>query len=152
MGIGAVIFQELFNSRIKDYVFTWDRTLSFEGETGPYVQYTHARANSLLEKGNFNIDDDVDYTLLKEQDEIDLIRLLYNFPNIVIDAYEKLEPSFITRHVVEIAKAFNKFYNSCPILSSQEELKKARLSLVYVTKTVIKTGLGLLGMEVPDKM
>ncbi|NLX61149.1 MAG: arginine--tRNA ligase [Tissierellia bacterium] len=152
VGIGAVIFQELFNSRIKDYVFTWDRTLSFEGETGPYVQYTHARANSLLEKGNFNIDDDVDYTLLKEQDEIDLIRLLYNFPNIVIDAYEKLEPSFITRHVVEIAKAFNKFYNSCPILSSEEELKKARLSLVYVTKTVIKTGLGLLGMEVPDKM
>lgn len=152
VGIGAVVFQELFNSRIKDYVFTWDRTLSFEGETGPYVQYTHARANSLLEKGNFNVDDNVDYTLLKEEDEIDLVRLLYNFPNIVYDAFDKLEPSFITRHIVEIAKAFNKFYNSCPILSSEEGLKKARLNLVYATKIVIKTGLGLLGIEAPDKM
>ena len=127
VGIGAVVFQELFNSRIKDYVFTWDRTLSFEGETGPYVQYTHARANSLLEKGNFNVDENVDYTLLKEEDEIDLVRLLYNFPNIVYDAFDKLEPSFITRHIVEIAKAFNKFYNSCPILSSEEGLKKQDL-------------------------
>ncbi len=152
VGIGAVVFQELFNSRIKDYVFTWDRTLSFEGETGPYVQYTHARANSLLEKGNFNVDENVDYTLLKEEDEIDLVRLLYNFPNIVYDAFDKLEPSFITRHIVEIAKAFNKFYNSCPILSSEEGLKKARLNLVYATKIVIKTGLGLLGIEAPDKM
>jgi len=152
VGIGAVIFQELFNSRIKDYVFSWDRTLSFEGETGPYVQYTHARANSLLEKGGFNCEHNVDYTLLKEQEEIDLVRLLYNFPQVVYDAYEKLEPSFITRHVVEIAKAFNKFYNSCPIMSSEEELKRARLALVYAAKTVIKTGIGLLGMEAPEKM
>lgn len=153
VGIGAVIFQELFNSRIKDYVFTWDRTLSFEGETGPYVQYTHARANSLLKKGEFKLSHgDVDFTLLKEEEEIDLIRLLYNFPNVVYSAYEKLEPSFITRHVVEIAKAFNKFYNSCPIMSSKESLKNARLNLVYAVKTVIKTGLGLLGMEAPEKM
>jgi len=152
VGIGAVIFQELFNSRIKDYVFSWERTLSFEGETGPYVQYTHARANSLLEKGGFNDGDNVDYSLLKEEEEIDLIRLLYNFPEVVYDAYEKLEPSFITRHVVEIAKAFNKFYNNCPIMSSEEDLKRARLALVNATKTVIKTGLGLLGMEAPEKM
>ena len=152
VGIGAVIFQELFNNRIKDYVFSWDRTLSFDGETGPYVQYTHARANSLLEKDNFALDDEVDYKLLKEDDEINLIRLLYNFPNAVLDAMEKYEPSFITRHIVEIAKAFNKFYNSCPILSVEEDLKKARLMLVYATKTVIKTGLGLLGMEAPNKM
>jgi arginyl-tRNA synthetase len=152
VGIGAVIFQELFNNRIKDYVFSWDRTLSFEGETGPYVQYTHARANSLLEKGEFKLEDEVNYSLLNENDEIDLIRLLYNFPNAVLDAMEKYEPSFITRHVVEIAKAFNKFYNSCPILSVDEELKKARLILVYAAKTVIKTGLGLLGIDAPNKM
>ncbi len=152
VGIGAVLFQELFNSRIKDYVFTWERTLSFEGETGPYVQYTHARANSLLEKGEFKLDDKVDYSLLKAEEEIDLARLLYNFPQAVLDAYEKLEPSFITRHVTEIAKAFNKFYNSCPILSEEEELKKARLSLVYATKITIKTGLDLLGIAAPDKM
>ena len=152
VGIGAVVFQELFNSRIKDYVFSWDRTLSFEGETGPYVQYTHARANSLLEKGEFSLIDKVDYSLLKEEDEINLIRLLYKFPEVVLDATNKYEPSFITRHIVEIAKAFNKYYNSCPVLSVEEGLKKARLLLVYATKTVIKTGLFLLGIEAPDKM
>ncbi|HSH35912.1 arginine--tRNA ligase [Schnuerera sp.] len=152
VGVGAIVFQELFNNRIKDYVFSWERTLSFEGETGPYVQYTHARANSLLEKGKFKLEDKVDYSLLKEEDEINLIRLLYNFPTAVMDALEKYEPSFVTRHIVEIAKAFNKFYNSCPIMSAEEELKKARLNLVYAAKTVIKTGLGLLGIETPNKM
>lgn len=152
VGVGAVIFQELFNNRIKDYVFSWERTLSFEGETGPYVQYTHARANSLLEKGDFNLGDEIDFNLLKEEDEINLVRLLYNFPSAVLDALEKYEPSFITRYVVEVAKAFNKFYNSCPILNEEEELKKARLNLVYATKTVIKTALYLLGIEAPNKM
>ena len=152
VGIGAVIFQELFNNRIKDYVFSWDRTLSFEGETGPYVQYTHARANSLLEKGDFSLNTRIDYSLLVEDDEINIIRLLYKFPDIVIDAMEKLEPSYITRHITEIAKAFNKFYNSCPILTVDEELKNARLMLVFAAKTTIKTGLGLLGMEAPNRM
>ncbi len=152
VGIGAVIFQELFNQRIKDYVFSWDRTLSFEGETGPYVQYTHARSNSLLEKGGFNIDDKVDYSLLMNDDEINIIRLLYDFNKIVVDAMEKNEPYFITRHIVEIAKAFNKFYNSTPIIVEDEELKKARLLLVYGTNTVIRVGLGLLGIEAPQKM
>lgn len=152
VGIGAVIFQELFNQRIKDYVFSWDRTLSFEGETGPYVQYTHARSNSLLEKGGFNIEDKVDYSLLNNDDEINIIRLLYDFNKVVIDSMEKNEPYFITRHIVEIAKAFNKFYNSTPIIVEDEELKKARLLLVYGTNTVIRVGLGLLGIEAPQKM
>ena len=152
VGVGAVMFQELFNNRIKDYVFSWGKLLSFEGETGPYVQYTHARANSLLEKGEFSLETKIDYSLLKENDEINLIRLLYKFPEIVVDSMEKLEPSFITRHITEIAKAFNKFYNSCPILSVEEELRNARLILVFATKTVIKTGLGLLGIEAPNRM
>ena len=146
------MFQELFNNRIKDYVFSWEKLLSFEGETGPYVQYTHARANSLLEKGEFSLETKINYSLLTENDEINLIRLLYKFPEIVIDAMEKLEPSFITRHITEISKAFNKFYNSCPILSVEEELKDARLMLVFATKTVIKTGLALLGIEAPNRM
>ncbi|NMB08828.1 MAG: arginine--tRNA ligase [Tissierellia bacterium] len=152
VGIGAVVFQELFNNRIKDYVFSWDRTLSFEGETGPYVQYTHARANSLLDKGEFSLANKVDYSLLIAEEEINIIRLLYQFPEIVIDAMEKLEPSFITRHITEIAKAFNKFYNSCPILTVEKELKNARLMLVFATKTVIRTGLDLLGIEAPNRM
>lgn len=152
IGIGAVVFQELFNQRIKDYVFSFDRTLSFEGETGPYVQYTHARTYSLLEKGNFNIEDKVDYSLLQSEDEINIIRLLYNFEQVVIDAGEKYEPYFITRHIVEIAKAFNKYYNNTQINIDDEELKKARLMLVYAAKNVIKVGLGLLGIKAPNKM
>lgn len=152
VGIGAIVFQELFNSRIKDYVFSWDKTLSFEGETGPYVQYAHARANSLLKKGEFSVEDKVDYPLLKREEEIDIIRLLYDFPNIIINSSEKNEPSFITRHITEIAKNFNRFYHNCPILNEEEDLRKARLHLVYATKLVLNTGLLLLGIEAPNKM
>ncbi|MSS43830.1 arginine--tRNA ligase [Anaerosalibacter bizertensis] len=152
VGIGAIVFQELFNSRIKDYVFSWDKTLSFEGETGPYVQYAHARANSLLKKGEFSVEDKIDYSLLKREEEIDIIRLLYDFPNIIVNSSEKNEPSFITRHITEIAKNFNRFYHNCPILNEEEDLRKARLHLVYATKLVLNTGLLLLGIEAPDKM
>lgn len=152
VGIGAVVFQELFNQRIKDYVFSWDRTLSFEGETGPYVQYTHARISSLLQRGEFNLDDKVDYHLLNSEEEINVSRLLYDFPKVIVDSMEKNEPFYITRHVVEIAKAYNKFYNSSPIITEDEELKKARLLLSFATKTVIKTGLSLLGIESPERM
>ena len=152
VGIGAIVFQELFNGRIKDYTFSWDKTLSFEGETGPYVQYAHARANSLLEKGNFLVEDEIDYSLLKRDEEIDIIRLLYDFPNVIIDSAEKNEPSFITRHIAEIAKSFNRFYHNCPILNEEESLRKSRLHLVYATKLVINTGLSLLGIEAPNKM
>lgn len=152
LGIGAVIFQELFNQRIKDYVFSWEKTLSFEGETGPYVQYTYARTNSILEKGGFKIEDDADYSLLKSKEEINITRLLYGFPNTILDSMEKDEPFFITRQLVEIAKAFNKFYNACPIIIEDTELKKARMSLTYSVKTVLKTGLALLGIEAPERM
>ncbi len=152
VGIGAILFQELFNQRIKDYTFNWDRTLSFEGETGPYVQYTHARANSLLEKGNFNPEDKISLEKLTSDDETNIIRMLYDFPDIVVDAMEKNEPFYITRQIVEIAKAFNTFYNSTQIITDDEEAKKTRLALVYSTKTVIKTGLGLLGIDAPNKM
>ena len=152
IGIGAILFQELFNQRIKDYVFNWDRTLSFEGETGPYVQYTHARANSLLEKGDFVAGNKIDFKILTSEDEINIIRLIYNFPETIVDAMDKNEPFFITRHIVDLAKAFNKFYNSTPIIVEDELSKNTRLALTYAVKTVIKTGLGLLGIDSPNKM
>lgn len=152
VGIGAIIFQELFNQRIKDYVFNWDRTLSFEGETGPYVQYTHARSNSILEKGEFSLDEKANLSLLSSEDEINIVRLLYKFPEVVIDSCEKNEPYMITRHIVEIAKMFNKFYNSTQIIIDNEELRRSRLTLVYATKTVLKNGLSLLGIDAPQKM
>lgn len=152
IGIGAVKFQELFNQRIKDYVFSWDKTLSFEGETGPYVQYVHARICSLLKKGDFRLDMEFDPSLLKTEEEINVLRVLYNFTDTVIDAHEKMEPFFITRYVVELAKEFNKFYNRVPILDEDEKLKNTRLLLCYTVKNVIKKGLDLLGIKAPEKM
>lgn len=152
IGVGAIKFQELFNGRIKDYVFDWDKTLSFEGETGPYVQYVHARISSLLKKGNFDKNNKIDAKLLTEDTEIDIIRSLYNFNQVVKDAAEKYEPYFITRYVVELAKNFNKFYNQTQILVEDEELKNTRLMLCYTVKNVIASGLDLLGIKAPDKM
>lgn len=152
IGIGAVKFQELFNTRIKDYVFDWDQILNFEGETGPYVQYAHARANQILEKFGIEISDDVDYSLLKESQEIELVKTLYRLPEVVISAKDKLEPSVITRYVTELAQSFNTFYNSVNIMTSTEEEKKVRLLLVYATKVSISNMLGLLGIHSPNKM
>ncbi|MFA5524183.1 MAG: arginine--tRNA ligase [Tissierellales bacterium] len=152
VGIGAVIFNDLSNSKIRDIVFNWDRMLSFEGETGPYVQYTHARANSVLGKAEYDITTDVDYSLLTNDEAANIFRLLYSFQNTIITAMEKNEPSFIARHIIDIAQAFNRFYHECPIIVEDKELQKARLLIVYSVTTVIKTGLGLLGIEAPQKM
>lgn len=152
VGIGAVIFNDLSNSKIKDIVFNWDRMLSFDGETGPYVQYTHARATSVLEKAAYRVEKIKDYSLLTEEEAVNMIKLLQQFPEIVIKAMERNEPSFITRHIIDIAQAFNKFYHEYPILVDDREVQQARLLLVYGVKTVLKTGLALLGIEAPDKM
>lgn len=152
VGVGAIVFQELYNNRIKDYVFSWERTLSFQGETGPYVQYTHARANSVLQKAQYDISSDVDYSLLTNDEAVDVIRLIQSFPKVVIDAMEKNEPSFITRYITNLAQGFNKFYHDCPIIVEDQKVQKARLLLVHSVKNIIKTGLGLLGIESPEKM
>lgn len=154
VGIGAVIFQELSNNRIKDYVFSWDKVLNFDGETGPYVQYTHARACSLLRRGE--VGDgyfvDVDYSKLTGDAAFRLAKLLYQFPDIVKDAGAKYEPSIVTRHIVNIAQAFNRFYHDEHILVDDEAEKKAKLALVYATKESIAKGLSLLGIVAPEKM
>lgn len=152
VGIGAVKFQELFNTRIKDYVFDWNQLLNFEGETGPYVQYAHARANQILNKLDIDVTDKVDFSLLKEEQEKDLIKLLYKTKDIILLSKEKLEPSVITRHVTDIAQSFNSFYNSIHIINSPEEVKKSRALLVYCTKIVISNLLKLLGISSPEKM
>lgn len=152
IGIGAVIFQELFNDRNRDYVFDWDSILSFEGETGPYVQYTHARICSLLRRGDFSIEDDINTDLLESAEEKAILKLIYSFDQTVIDASEKNQPFFITRHVVELAKTFNSYYNSTSINVDDLELKKARLFLCYACKIVIKNGLMLLGIKSPERM
>lgn len=152
VGIGAVIFNDLFNTRIKDVVFSWERMLNFDGETGPYVQYTHARSCSILKRaGDFSLES-VDFTVLSDEASLDVCKLLESFPDKIRDAAEKCEPYIVTRHLVAIAQAFNKFYHDNPILSSEAEVKKARLAVVVAVEIVLKEGLALLGISAPEQM
>ncbi|MDD7511333.1 MAG: arginine--tRNA ligase [Peptostreptococcaceae bacterium] len=157
VGIGAVMFQELSNNRIKDYTFKWDKVLNFDGETGPYVQYTHARSASLLRKAGISPEDikaakDLDFSLLQGDSSFALAKLIYQFPTVVEDAGDKYEPSIVTRHIVNIAQAFNRFYHDEHILVEDEKEKLAKLALVLATKQSIRNGLALLGINAPEKM
>lgn len=152
VGIGAVKFQELYNNRIKDYVFDWDEVLNFDGETGPYVQYTYARAKSVLRKADFKENKEISFDNITSDEEFALVKALGNFKDVVAKAGEKYEPSLITRHLTEIAKNFNKFYNACQINVEDEKLKEERLALTYATSIVVKTGLGLLGIKTVEQM
>ena len=156
VGIGAVVFNELSNYRIKDYVFSWEHVLNFEGETGPYVQYTHARACSILR----NAGDDIvakakagfDAKYLTGESAHELSRLLYELPEVIVEAGEKYEPSIVTRHIVDIAQAFNKFYHDEHILVDNEDEKIAKVAMVLAAKSAIRNGLDLLCMKAPEKM
>lgn len=150
VGIGAIIFTYLKNSREKDIIFDWDEILSFDGETGPYVQYTYARAKSILRKNEMA--EKSDLTLLSAQEEFELSKTLEGFSSAVKVAMEKYEPSVITRYVLQVAKDFNKFYNNCQINSAEEQLKYARLHLVQATTIVIQNALELLGIETVEEM
>lgn len=157
VGIGAVIFQELSNNRIKDYVFSWDKVLNFEGETGPYVQYTHARAASVLRKAGEEAvkkarTGEFDASYISSDNAYELVKLLYAFPEVIAEAGIKYEPSIVTRHIVDIAQAFNRFYHDEHVLVDNEDEKTAKLALVIAAKDTIKNGLGLLGIKAPEKM
>lgn len=152
VGIGAVKFQELYNNRIKDYVFDWDELLNFEGETGPYVQYTYARSKSVLRKANVTEISSMNFDLLDSDEEFTLIKSLGSFTETIIKAREKYEPSIISRKIMEIAQNFNKFYNSSKIMVDDENLKNQRLALAFATSVVIKVGLKLLGIKTVEKM
>lgn len=153
VGIGAVIFNDLYNSRIKNVVFDLERMLSFEGETGPYVQYTHARACSILRKaGVEKPEKDIDCSLISDEASVNICKVLSDLPSKLVDAADKYEPYILTRHIVEICKAFNKFYNENNIMGSEGELKKARLAVVYAVKSAIAQSLALLGIAAPEQM
>lgn len=152
VGIGAVVFQELSNNRIKDYTFSWDKVLNFDGETGPYVQYTHARACSVLRKAQAGVTTDVDYSYITTETAYELAKLILRFPQVVIDAANKYEPSVVTRHIIDVAQAFNKFYHDEHIIVENMEEQKAKLLLVDAARQTIANGLYLLGMEAPERM
>ncbi|MDU1213389.1 arginine--tRNA ligase [Finegoldia magna] len=152
VGVGAVIFQDLFNNRIKDYTFDWDQVLNFDGETGPYTQYTFARSCSILDKGEFELKENSKFDLLVDDTEIDIVKHLSKFEEVLLNATEKYEPSFLTRYTVELAKLFNKFYANCPINTAEDELKYQRLYLTYSVNKCLKLSLSLLGIEAPVRM
>lgn len=158
VGTGAVVFFALSNSRIKDIVFGYDKVLNFDGETGPYCQYTNARCNSVLRKlGNVEeylkeplTDEELAGIDNKESDA--LITLISNFGSVLSDAVARYEPSIVTRYVVDVAQSFNKFYLENRILNADESQKRARVALVYATHVVLKEGLRLIGVQTPEEM
>ncbi len=152
VGVGAVVFTYLKNSREKDIVFDWNEILSSEGETGPYVQYAYARAKSILRRAE-NVNGEVDYSKINSKEEFELVKTLEIFNKQILLALDKLEPSILTRYVVDVAKAFNKFYNAHSVLNLEDEsLKVTRLKLVEASSQVIKNALALLGIDVVEKM
>jgi len=151
VGMGALIYTFLKNNREKDVVFTWEDALNFDGDSGPYVQYTYVRGKSILRKAGA-IPDTADLSYLSTEDEFQLVKLLGAFKDSIREAVERYEPFVVIRHVTEIAKAYNKFYNSHPILNADDNVKNARLQLTKAVSTVIKTGLDLVGIETPENM
>ena len=149
VGVGAVIFGALYNNKIKDITFSYDKVLNFEGETSCYVQYTCARANSVLAKGGAAKDFAIGQVLPQE---FELVKQLSEFPATLKDALEKYEPCFIARYAVDLAQKYNKFYFDCKILNAEEKERNFRLALTEATLITLKNALSLLGIGVPEKM
>ncbi|MBQ9314328.1 MAG: arginine--tRNA ligase [Clostridia bacterium] len=152
VGVGAIIFNDLANNRIKDEIFDWKQILNFAGETGPYMQYTYVRTQSILRNANCEIDSNVDYSKLLDDEAIDVVKKLKEFPNIIIASADKNEPSLISRYLIDLAQSFSRFYNEHHIICEDKNTQNARLMLTKAVGITIKNGLNILGIETPEKM
>ena len=153
VGIGAVIFNDLANSRIKDEIFDWNQILNFQGETGPYIQYTYVRTKSVLERVGYLLDDsEIKLENLEDEYSQNILKIIYNFEDILIQVTEKEEPSILSRYLIDLAKAFSNFYNENKIIVEDKEIQDTRVYLTYAVGKVLKIGANLLGIEMPDKM
>jgi len=152
VGIGAVIFADLSTRRQKDVNFDWEEVLNFEGQSGPYIQYTHARLCSLMRKYDKPMGKDIDYDLLKSEDEYSIAKSLLDFPRQIRLAAESYEPSVICSYLLELCFIFNRYYQKERIITSDEASTRARMLLVKGTQTVVKNGLAILGIKAPEKM
>ena len=153
IGLGAVIFNNLSTSIIKDLVFDWDIALNFNGETGPYIQYVYVRTKSVLEKAGYvpNIDE-VKFDLLQDKVSQNVITTLYNFENVLMNVVDKNEPSLLARYLIELAQNYSNFYNENKIIDDDKDVQNARVYLSKCVGQVLKTGAGLLGIQMPNKM
>lgn len=151
IGLGALKFGMLNQDNNRIITFDLKEWLSFEGETGPYVQYAHARINSILKKGYTKLGV-VDYALLKSKEETDLINRLAAFPKVVENVSKSYKPSLIARYVLELAQSFNEFYHKHQVLRADNDVRSARLALILAVKQVLRNGLELLGIEAPNEM
>jgi arginyl-tRNA synthetase len=151
IGIGAIIFNDLYNQRIKDVIFDWDKLLNFDGETGPYVQYTYARASSVLRKTG-DLPDTIDYSLLTDDASMGLLKEIERYPEVIKDAAERYEPFVVARYSIDLAHAFNKFYHECQINVDDFNLKCTRTNIVKIARFIIKDSLSLLGIQCPEQM
>ncbi len=153
IGIGAVIFNDLANSRIKDEIFDWDTILNFQGETGPYIQYIYVRTKSLLEKSNKSISlKDIDINEFLNEDSIEIIKNIYNFEEVLKSVTEKNEPYLLSKYLIDLAKNYSTFYNNNKILTDNEIQTNSRLYLTYMVNIVLENGAKLLGIKMPNKM
>ena len=159
VGIGAVIFNDLSNNRIKDEVFDWDTILNFQGETGPYIQYTYVRTKSIIEKAGVTVENienndilgNICLENLQDTDSQNILKLIYNFEDILKQVTDKNEPSILSRYLIDVAKAYSTFYNN-KVIVDDEKVKNARVFLTYATGKILKIGANLLGIEMPEKM
>lgn len=153
IGIGAVIFNDLYNSRMKDEIFDWDEMLNFNGETGPYLQYIYVRTNSILKKAGYIPElKDVDAQELNDEGAINIIKILYSFDDVIKQAAEKNEPYVIARYLINLAQAFSSYYNDHKIIVDDKKIQNSRLYITYGVNLVLKTGAMLLGMKMPERM
>jgi len=153
VGVGAIIFHDLFNQRIKNVDFSWEDVLSFDGTTGPYVQYTYARAKSIIKKNKDVVEyERIDCNVLTEDMGYALIKALSGYEEAIEKAAERYEPSVIARYLVSVATSFNRFYHECPILQAEEKTKQARLILVDLAQRMILDACSLLGVSCPEEM
>lgn len=157
VGVGAIIFNDLSANRIKDITFSWEDTLNFEGETGPYVQYAHARASNVLKKakqkyGQLEPQEAVGLAALTDDASIQVVKQLAQFAEKVELAMHKLEPSIVSRYAIDLAQSFNQFYHHNPILNADDEVRHARLALVQAVQITLRNALYLIGLAAPEEM
>ena len=152
VGVGAIIFNDLYNQRIKDVSFKWDKVLNFDGETGPYVQYTYCRCASILRNASYDENAEIDCGQILDEPAISLLKDINRYPQIVRDAAEKYEPSVVARFSMDVAQSFSRFYNADKVLVEDETIRNARLKLVALTAKTLKDSLSLLGIDCPEQM